>query len=282
LSDRLGIRHLVSAVSALLIVPIKEVRMKKQMCVLMFIVAISLTASAALSDTPTVTVYFDEALTAQSTDFLKPGLNTIYVVAEGFDAKLTAIEYKIDYPAGMTWVEDHDVSPLKIGTTEKGISQAWATPIDGSGPVVVAKVLIRWNPKLGSDADITVSPHPMFGYIRATAAPDHRIIEAKGGDTYGRSDDRYSSYSGTPALRDVYPNPFNPVTKITYWIPEKAHVNLSIYDVAGRLVERLVDDVRERGEYTIEWQAGGLSSGVYFCLFEVGDFSENRKVMLLK
>jgi hypothetical protein len=256
--------------------------MKKQIFVLMFIAVLTLSVSAPLADTPTVTVYFDEALTTQSTDFLRPGMNTLYVVADGFEARLTAIEYKIDYPPGMTWVADQDVSPLKIGTTEKGISQAWAVPIDGSRPVVVAKVLVRWDPKQGSNASVTVSPHPMFGYIRATAAPDHRIIEAMGGNTLGRSDDLSTPYGDAPALRDVYPNPFNPVTKITYWIPQKAHVNLSMYDVAGRLVERLVNDVRETGEHAVEWHADGLPSGVYFCLLEVGDFSEHRKVMLLK
>jgi hypothetical protein len=256
--------------------------MKKQMYVLMVIAAIGLMASASAAVTPTVTVYFDEALTTQSTNYLKPGLNTIYIAAEGFDAHLTAIEFKVDYPPGMTWIEDVGVSPLKIGSTEKGISQAYADPIDASIPVVVAKVRVRWDAEAGSDAEVKVSPHPTFGFIRATAAPNHRIIEAKGGITVGRSDDRKSPYGSTPALNAVSPNPFNPVTKISYWVPREAHVNLTIYDVAGRLVERLVTEVHERGEHTVNWYADGLPSGVYFCRLEVGDFAEHRKVMLLK
>jgi hypothetical protein len=249
---------------------------------LIFIAVISSLAWGAVADTPTVTVYFDEALTMRSVDRLSPGLHTMYIVAEGFDAQLMAIEYKIDYPPGMTWVKDLDVSPLKIGTTEKGIVQAWQEPKDGFSRVVVARAVVRVDAELFSGAEVSVEPNPDFGFIRAVAAPDYRIIEAEGGTSYGLTDDHPSLHRSEPALYPAYPNPFNPVTQITYFIPNKTRVSLVVYDVAGRLVSRLVDDVRERGEHTIEWQAEGLSSGVYFCRLVVGDYSENRKLMLIK
>ena len=257
--------------------------MKRQMLMLVSIVAaVSLLASAVFAGKPTVTVYFDEALSLAGADCLKPGLNTLYVVAEGFAANLTAIEYKINFPRGMVWVEDLDVSPLRIGTTEKGITQAWAKPVDATSPVVVARVLVRWNPEEGSGAEVAVAPHPVFGFIRAAAAPDHRIIEAEGGTSHGTAGDRSTAYGNTPVLSSVSPNPFNPVTRITYWIPQGAHVKLAIYDVAGRLIESLVNGEKERGEHTVSWRADGLPSGVYFCRLEVGDFFQNRKVMLIK
>jgi hypothetical protein len=256
--------------------------MKRHMCMLMLVAVITMLASASFAGKPIITVYFDEALSLPSVDCLRPGLNTLYVVAEGFDANLTAIEYKIDYPPGMYWVEDQNVSPLKIGSTVKGITQAWAEPFDASSPVVVARVLVRWNPEKGSNAEIAVKPHPVFGSIRATAAPDHRIIEAEGGTTQVRAGDRPAAYGNAPVLYGVYPNPFNPVTQITYWVPEKTRVNLTIYDVNGRLIETLVKGEKDRGEHTISWQAESLPSGVYFCRFEAGGFSENRKVMLIK
>jgi len=239
-------------------------------------------AWGAVANTPTVTVYFDEAMTMRSVDHWSPGLHTLYIVAEGFDAQLMAIEYKINYPPGMKWVEDLDVSPLKMGTTEQGIVQAWQNPKDGFSRVVVARAVVRLDAELTSSVEVSVEPNPDFGFIRAVAAPDYRIIVAEGGSSYGRPDDDASLHGSEPALYPAYPNPFNPVTQITYWIPEKAHVSLAVYDVAGRLVTRLVDEVRERGEYTVGWQAEGLSSGVYFCRFVVGDYSENRKLMLIK
>jgi hypothetical protein len=78
------------------------------------------------------------------------------------------------------------------------------------------------------------------------------------------------------------PNPFNPVVRITYWLPRDEFVRLFIYDVTGRLVDRLVEGVQSRGEHTVEWDAGGLSSGIYFYRLEAGDFSETRKMMLIK
>ena len=254
--------------------------MKRQIHGLVFIAVISLLASAAVAGTPTVTVYFDEGLTMRSVDRLGPGLVTLYIVAENFDANLTAIEYQIDYPEGVTWIRDLDVPTVKIGTTEKGIAQAWVVPIDGSSPVVIAKSVVQWN--AGSNGEVAVRPHPTFGFVRATAAPDHRIIEARGEISYIGLSDRSPSRGSEPVLYGSRPNPFNPVTQITYWIPETAHVRLNTYDVAGRRVATLVNEVRDRGEHTVEWHADNLPSGVYFYRLDVGDFSEQRKVMLLK
>jgi hypothetical protein len=78
------------------------------------------------------------------------------------------------------------------------------------------------------------------------------------------------------------PNPFNPVTRISYAIPEAQHVRLTVYDVAGRLVEELVNEVNAAGKYIVEWDAGNMPSGIYFYRFEAGNFAETRKAILLK
>jgi len=85
------------------------------------------------------------------------------------------------------------------------------------------------------------------------------------------------------------PNPFNPSTAISYSVPEgkKARVTLKIFDLRGRLVCTLVDDEKEAGSYTAFWdgtdQAGRhVSSGVYLCRMQAGDFSKVRKMVLLK
>ena len=252
--------------------------MKRQTCGLFFFAVIGLLTSIAVAGTPTVNIYFDEALTVQSVDRLSPGQHTLYVVAENFDAYLTAIEYKIDYPAGMTWMRDVDLPVVKIGATPDGIAQAWGTPIDAFAPVVIAKAVVRWEPANESRGVLAVKPHPKTGFIRATAAPDHRIIQAKGGS----ASDKSSPNPSQAALLGANPNPFNPATQITYFLPQKEHVRLSVYDVAGRLVEQLVDGVQGGGEHTVEWRAGDLPSGVYFCQLEVGDVFENQKLILLK
>lgn len=84
-----------------------------------------------------------------------------------------------------------------------------------------------------------------------------------------------------------HPNPFNPVTVIPYRIRETSHVKLAIYDVLGREVEVLVDEVKDRGQYNARWnglhsRGGELANGMYFCRLIVGEFCHTRKLIYLK
>jgi len=83
-------------------------------------------------------------------------------------------------------------------------------------------------------------------------------------------------------ISSVLPNPFNPATRIGYYIPKDANVSVSIYDVSGRLVERLVNERQPAGDHSVEWNASKESSGIYFCRFESNGFVETRKLILLK
>jgi serine protease len=80
----------------------------------------------------------------------------------------------------------------------------------------------------------------------------------------------------------VYPNPFNPKTTLYFDLLEAGPVEIAVYDLEGRLVERLADEVYDAGEHRLEWNADGIASGVYF-LRLVSEQSERRsKVLLLK
>ncbi|MHC4216333.1 MAG: T9SS type A sorting domain-containing protein [Planctomycetota bacterium] len=85
-----------------------------------------------------------------------------------------------------------------------------------------------------------------------------------------------------PLLNPVYPNPFNPIAQISYSVPEETHVQLAIYNIKGELIKVLADEVVSSGEHTITWDAKDASSGVYFCRFMAGEFSQTRKMILLK
>ncbi len=84
------------------------------------------------------------------------------------------------------------------------------------------------------------------------------------------------------ALKQNYPNPFNPTTTISFTLPEGARARLNIYDVQGRIVATLVDRVLGPGDHTVQWDAHGVASGVYFCTLESADFKETQKMVLLK
>jgi len=79
-----------------------------------------------------------------------------------------------------------------------------------------------------------------------------------------------------------YPNPFNPSTMIAYDVPRRSNVQLSVYDVLGRKVATLVDDVQEPGSHHVQFNASNLSSGIYFYELRAGGISLHRKMVLLR
>lgn len=87
---------------------------------------------------------------------------------------------------------------------------------------------------------------------------------------------------GTFELSQNYPNPFNPSTKISYYLPFGSELSLKVYDVIGNEVATLVDEFKLAGSYEIEFDASGLSSGIYFYKIETGTFSSVKKMTLIR
>ncbi|MCK4577793.1 MAG: T9SS type A sorting domain-containing protein [Candidatus Marinimicrobia bacterium] len=89
------------------------------------------------------------------------------------------------------------------------------------------------------------------------------------------------------ALKQNYPNPFNPVTNITYALPQSERVVLSIYNLLGRRVVDLVNEVQPAGAYTVQWDAKdrsgrSLATGIYFYHLTAGNFVMIKKMVLIK
>ncbi|MEW6512253.1 MAG: family 10 glycosylhydrolase [Bacteroidota bacterium] len=84
------------------------------------------------------------------------------------------------------------------------------------------------------------------------------------------------------SLEQNYPNPFNPYTTIPFEVPATGRVTIVVYDLLGREVETLVDEVRSPGRYTVSWNAGGRSSGVYFVRMAAGGFVAVKRMILIK
>ncbi len=83
-------------------------------------------------------------------------------------------------------------------------------------------------------------------------------------------------------LSQNYPNPFNPATMINFTIPEAATVKLEIYNILGQLVSTLADDEFQAGPHSIVWKATGASSGVYIYRISAGDFTDMKKMTLIR
>lgn len=83
-------------------------------------------------------------------------------------------------------------------------------------------------------------------------------------------------------LYQNYPNPFNPVTKIGFTISNFVLTQLSIYDINGKEVDKLINENLSPGSYNIQWNAENFASGVYYYKLTVGNFSETKKMIFVK
>lgn len=79
-----------------------------------------------------------------------------------------------------------------------------------------------------------------------------------------------------------YPNPFNPSTTIKYQLPHKSHVIVHVYDALGRKVATLVNETKEAGNYSLDFIATSLSSGIYFYTLTAGTFTQTKQMMLIR
>jgi hypothetical protein len=84
------------------------------------------------------------------------------------------------------------------------------------------------------------------------------------------------------SLLQNYPNPFNPNTKINYNVPKSVFVTIKVYDVLGKEVTTLVNENKPVGNYSVEFNANKLVSGVYFYRMQAGNFIQTKKLILVK
>jgi hypothetical protein len=83
-------------------------------------------------------------------------------------------------------------------------------------------------------------------------------------------------------LSQNYPNPFNPSTRISWQSPISSHQTLKVYDVLGNEVATLIDEFMEAGQHEVEFDANNLASGIYIYKIQTNEFSETKKMVLLR
>ncbi|MGA2623285.1 MAG: T9SS type A sorting domain-containing protein [Bacteroidota bacterium] len=129
-------------------------------------------------------------------------------------------------------------------------------------------------------------PHIVSLAVKSTANGDRVFVGGQGVFMYeniftGVHDD-YRTRSDRYSLSSSYPNPFNPSTKIKYQIPVASFVMLKVYDLLGREVATLVNELQQAGSKSVEFRAENLPSGVYYYRLEAGSFTETKKLLLLR
>jgi hypothetical protein len=84
------------------------------------------------------------------------------------------------------------------------------------------------------------------------------------------------------SLSQNYPNPFNPATQVRYQVSEVGHVTVRVFDILGSEVAALVNEVKQPGEYKVEWNAENFPSGVYFYSLTAGEYRRTLKMLLVR
>jgi hypothetical protein len=189
------------------------------------------------------------------------GSNNIYVTGRSGCGGTTSHDYVTIkyYPDGDTaWLRKYQ------GPIENGYDYAYALAVDDSGNVYVTG---------GSQGDGTSYDYCTIKYVQTPSA-----VKDETGDK-----EKPSEFD----LSQNYPNPFNPTTKIEFTLAKRGFVTLQIYDVLGRKVRTLVSQELTSGRKSVIWDGKNeddkeVASGVYFYQLKVGDFSQPKKMLLLK
>ena len=132
-------------------------------------------------------------------------------------------------------------------------------------------------------------------YITLDAANNVIVTGRSSRNTVGRNDIATIKYSQVVSITAVsseipnsyslsqnYPNPFNPVTSISFNIPVEEHVKLTIYDILGNEISVSVNESLAAGTYNVEFGSAELPSGVYFYKLSSGQFTDVKKMILVK
>jgi hypothetical protein len=152
--------------------------------VLTLVVLALVGASVASAQTPFIAVYFDENFTSLQKTCPGPGPDDLYVVLSNANTFVSGAEYRIAYPAAMTWLADTNTPPVALGISPNGISLGFALPQNGFFAVLLHTVRIIWNCSdcVVLDAPIEVLPHPLNpnGFIQYTDWPNFDLFNALG------------------------------------------------------------------------------------------------------
>jgi hypothetical protein len=182
------------------------------------------------------------------------------------------------------------VQIITAGTLFEGRMVAMATPTAGSVNITAAGAAPVTGPGILLKVRYLISPSAPLGSYPVNFASQllnegkPLALSSNGQIIVGTTavDDQGSNQPKNYYLGQNYPNPFNPTTNIGYRISNTGFVVLKIFDFLGRDVATLVNEVKQQGEHTVNWDATGLTSGVYYYRLQSGNFIETKKLILMK
>ena len=151
--------------------------------------------------------------------------------------------------------------------------------LDDLGVVEGEGITVNWNVR-AIDATDTVAVASGFDFDTRESNTIYRALILNRGEV--TSNEELGGLPRTFDLEQNYPNPFNPTTQINYAVPEQSDVQIEVYNVIGRRVATLVNREMAPGNYTVNFDASSLSSGMYFYRLKAGSTLLTKKMTLIK
>jgi hypothetical protein len=161
------------------------------------------------------------------------------------------------------------------GTTGEGV---YLSTNNGSSWTQVNNGLI---PTIGTLHDFEVYSLIIFNHYLFAGA-ENGIFRRPLSQMISNVNDKQIDLPINFSLQQNYPNPFNPTTTINYSVPKPGIIKIKVYDLLGRVVVTLVNENKPVGNYSVQFNAAKLTSGIYFYRMESGSFSQTKKLLLLK
>ncbi len=180
------------------------------------------------------------------------------------------------------WIYDQDNQPLEGAD----VSVVLTGPLSGSGTfttVADGSITVHSGTTKTCTGDFCweVTNVVKTGYIYNSAGNNETKV-CESGVVYKDGVEAESMVPAQYGLNQNYPNPFNPTTEISFSLQKSGHANLTVYNIRGQKIATLADGVFGAGTHTVTLDASKMSSGVYFYQLKSGEYTDKKKMILLK
>jgi hypothetical protein len=173
------------------------------------------------------------------------------------------------------FVKDNSDSPIE-GVALNGFPHVPITDISG---FYSDSVRYDWQGQVNPSRSGYVFIPQYMNYHQLTA---HLQKQNYLGSKITGLDDKSHNIPKRYFLYHIYPNPFNPRTRIRYEIPQMSEISIKIYNISGIEIVILLQKIQQAGVYEIDWDANNFPSGVYFLRFKAGNYEEVKKMLYIR
>ena len=177
---------------------------------------------------------------------------------------------------------------LKETKTGKVLEDIWIAPpsmllsVKDSTFGEYKEITVNLNKYIGKEIYLDVETAGKLKKVSPLFVDDYLFVSNSANANLGKRAAMIDELPTTYALKQNYPNPFNPSTMISYSLPNNTFVTLKVFDVLGNEVATLVNEEKSAGNFEVEFNASGLSSGIYFYRIQTESFVDTKKLIMLK